>query len=519
MELYVTDLDGTLLNYAAKLKSRAAIMLNRAIDSGVNFTFATARRHSSALPVMKDVRLNLPIVTMNGAVIVHPDGTPLIINYIDMNVVAQLREFFLSHRETPLIYHKVRDELIVTYDSRDMACTKHFVSARKSDPLLRPADNEDELYGGDVYYMTVIAPRTDLALIRDFLDSIECSYVIYPDIYLEQYLVEICKKGMDKASGIQFVKDYIHADKLITFGDNLNDLPMFHIADERYAVSNAEKDLKQIATAVIPSNEEMGVPRFIESRWTVLRRHKAKNAVCIEPDHAKFEDCIRSYVHNHTNVGTLNEKAIHATLKAYYSNDGDSEAKIGSYYADVVGENGIFEIQSGNFGKLNAKLDVFLRAAHVTLVYPFQRIVHNVLIDEQTGEIIKQTKSYKYDRSRFFLELYRIRGLLTDPNLTVCVAELEITITKIRDNKGKIGRKTDKRPLKLLREIYLKKPEDYGFFLPVNLPARFTRKELEKLKPKCDSSLLLEILEYMSVVHKVGKTGNSFTYSATAPSD
>jgi Cof subfamily protein (haloacid dehalogenase superfamily) len=521
MELYVTDLDGTLLNYAAKLKSRAAIMLNRAIDSGVNFTFATARRHSSALPTMKDVRLNLPIVTLNGVVIAHPDGTPLIINYIDKNVVEQLRSFFLSQRETPIVYHKVGEELLVGYDTRDMTCTKQFVSARKDDPLLRPHDNDDDLYGGDIYYFTLIAPRTNLHEIREFLDSVECNYVIYPDIYLDQYLVEICKKGVNKASGIRFVQDYIHADKLITFGDNLNDLPMFGIADACYAVANAENELKQRATGVIPSNEEMGVPRFIERQWVTLRRHEAKNSICIEPNAAKFENCIRSYIHNHTNIGTLNEKAIHAVLKAYFSEEGDSEAKIGAYYADVVGENGIFEIQSGSFGKLNAKLDVFLRAAHVTLVYPFERIVHNVVIDEQTVAIVKQTKSYKYDRSRFFLELYRIRGLLTDPNLTVCIAELEVMITKFVDSKGKLQRKKEKQPLKLLREIYLQKPDDYAFFLPENLPVTFTKKDLMKLKPqkqKCDTSLLIEILEYMSVVHKVGKTGNSFTYSTTAPS-
>ena len=54
------------------------------------------------------------------------------------------------------------------------------------------------------------------------------------------------------------------ADKIIAFGDNLNDIPLFEIADECYAVSNAEDELKKIATDVIASNDEDAVAVFID---------------------------------------------------------------------------------------------------------------------------------------------------------------------------------------------------------------------------------------------------------------
>ena len=47
------------------------------------------------------------------------------------------------------------------------------------------------------------------------------------------------------------------------FGDGKNDIDMFEIADESYAVENANADLKKIATAVIPSNDEDGVARWL----------------------------------------------------------------------------------------------------------------------------------------------------------------------------------------------------------------------------------------------------------------
>ena len=62
-----------------------------------------------------------------------------------------------------------------------------------------------------------------------------------------------------------------------------------------------------------------------------------------------------------TTIGTLNEKLIHHTLKCYYCDDSDQEVKIGGFFADGAGENGIFEIQSANFGYLAKKLSQMLR--------------------------------------------------------------------------------------------------------------------------------------------------------------
>jgi len=50
---------------------------------------------------------------------------------------------------------------------------------------------------------------------------------------------------------------------VISFGDAVNDIPMFEISDECYAVQNAVDELKAIATGVIGSNEEDGVARWL----------------------------------------------------------------------------------------------------------------------------------------------------------------------------------------------------------------------------------------------------------------
>ena len=66
-----------------------------------------------------------------------------------------------------------------------------------------------------------------------------------------------------KANGIKYLKKEYNFSKVISFGDNYNDIPMFNISDECYAVSNAVNSLKEISTGVIGSNIDDSVAKFI----------------------------------------------------------------------------------------------------------------------------------------------------------------------------------------------------------------------------------------------------------------
>ena len=91
--------------------------------------------------------------------------------------------------------------------------------------------------------------------------------MFYRDNYSDMYFLEIISGTVNKASGALQVKEIVGADKIIAFGDNLNDIPLFEIADESYAVSNAEDALKAIATGIIGSNNEDAVAEFIFERY------------------------------------------------------------------------------------------------------------------------------------------------------------------------------------------------------------------------------------------------------------
>ena len=53
----------------------------------------------------------------------------------------------------------------------------------------------------------------------------------------------------------------------MTFGDAINDVPMFQISDECYAMNNACEELKSISTKVILSNNQDGVALFLQEKF------------------------------------------------------------------------------------------------------------------------------------------------------------------------------------------------------------------------------------------------------------
>lgn len=70
-------------------------------------------------------------------------------------------------------------------------------------------------------------------------------------------------KEATKANAISKLKAILNCNKIISFGDAINDKPMFKISDECYAVENAVEDLKKISTGVIGTNDSHSVAKWL----------------------------------------------------------------------------------------------------------------------------------------------------------------------------------------------------------------------------------------------------------------
>lgn len=220
-------------------------------------------------------------------------------------------------------------------------------------------------------------------------------------------------------------------------------------------------------------------------------------------------------------IGTLSEKTLHAVLKEYYEPYSDNqEIKIGNYVADIVGEDGIIEIQTRSFERLVRKLDVFLEYCHVTVVYPMPAVKYLSWLDLNTGEITSRRKSpHKASIYEAAFELYKIKYALDNPRFSLKLCMLEVEEIRYLNgwstDKKRGSSRCDRIPVSLIDEVCFDNPKDYMKLVPDGLSDNFTSGDFAKAAKinRRTAQLLLNILNYLGIVERVSKKGNSHVYS------
>lgn len=221
-----------------------------------------------------------------------------------------------------------------------------------------------------------------------------------------------------------------------------------------------------------------------------------------------------------TGIGTLSEKTLHAILKSTYEPETENqEIPIGRYYADIYANGEIIEIQTAQFQRMREKLEYFLPQYPVTIVYPIAQEKWLYWLDEQTGEIMEKRKSPKkgtpYDG---FAELYKIKHFLKHPNLRIRFLLLEMEEYKLLNGRGASRKnhasKFDRIPRSVRKEYIMERKEDYMQFVPYDMEENFTSLTFGKAAhiPRSLAQIVLNILDYMEVVERIGKEGNAYLY-------
>ena len=243
--------------------------INELIDKGMNFTYATARSIESARPIAGGLKLKLPVITRNGAVLADNNtGRHIEKSVFTADEVQLLKE---TLEELPLcgfVSCFIGEKMIKTYvEGSHTEAFQGYIDYYKDDPMMTSKTNIEDMFCGEPGYVTLLGEKEYIRPIYERVKTYqgwECLF--QKDTYRDEYWLEICPQNCTKAKTILKLKERYGFDRLVVFGDGLNDIPMFEIADESYAVENAVDGLKEIATGVIGNNNEDCVANFLKSK-------------------------------------------------------------------------------------------------------------------------------------------------------------------------------------------------------------------------------------------------------------
>lgn len=264
-KLYITDLDGTLLTSEASVSDRTKNLINSLIDKGVLFSLATARTHATVSEMFSDVKLNVPLVMMNGVIIYDPTENKVVSSAdIPRSAAEKVLGVFEKHGKAPMLYYPDGNKINIYFSDLNNNYQQDYINLRNESGIKQFHYSEKLRIMDHLIYIVTLDPREELQEIYEEItkiDGVNCMF--YSDNYTGCYFLEVLSSEVNKGTAASFVKDYIGAEKMIAFGDNLNDIPLFEAADEAYAVSNGHERLKAIADGVIGDNNSDAVATFI----------------------------------------------------------------------------------------------------------------------------------------------------------------------------------------------------------------------------------------------------------------
>jgi len=238
-KLLALDLDGTLLNDRSEISDTNAEWVRHAVEAGVTVCVSTGRGFKSALPIVEQLGLDTPMITVNGGEIWTKPHSIHRRTLLDTSKVMKLHS----------LAEKYPDVWYWAYTTEDIYNKERWVGDTDASHWLK--------FG---YYYE------DVTILGEILKEVQ-SWEGLEISNSSPFNIEINPLGISKATALMEVckmKGY-DMSEVVSVGDSLNDIAAIRASGLGVAMGNAQEEVKLAANAVTGSNQENGVAQVIQN--------------------------------------------------------------------------------------------------------------------------------------------------------------------------------------------------------------------------------------------------------------
>jgi Cof subfamily protein (haloacid dehalogenase superfamily) len=268
--LYITDLDGTLLDPSGKVSENSLEILKKQIKQGTLFSIATARNLQAAKKLISEIPINIPIIVNNGIGFYDLNKEQYLkINEFPIPQLDQLIKIFEQYKSYGFMYALKDGDIHFIYKNIEHPSDQEYFNERHLRYKDRCHQYDDFTQvpkdGYTILYFVLYGSLDRITSVEKCVLNIpQLNCVPNKNVYKDNYFLDIFSCKASKSIAIQELKKMIDADEVIAFGDNFNDIEMLKSADRSYVPENGIPEAKIVATNVIDSYSQDGVAKFIE---------------------------------------------------------------------------------------------------------------------------------------------------------------------------------------------------------------------------------------------------------------
>lgn len=267
IRLVVCDMDGTFLRPDKSISEANRNAVRAAAEKGIRFSICTGRIQTMTEFYLKDLELDTPVITANGALIWDPVERKSLWDLpMEEEEVLALLSFCrynkldycaLTMEESFFSPENVRKR---RFDQYNRIAKEHGFAPMTLVPF---DENFDCIRGKKVYKILIYEIKdgqTELA--EKFLKTLKMTGYTSS----EDKLLDIAHKDVNKGYGLVQLARLLNVplSEVCAVGDYDNDIPMLEVSGFPVAMANGCEAIKKAAAFVTRTNEEDGVAYMFE---------------------------------------------------------------------------------------------------------------------------------------------------------------------------------------------------------------------------------------------------------------
>ncbi|MBZ6528036.1 HAD family phosphatase [Aerococcaceae bacterium DSM 111021] len=283
VKLFVSDMDGTLLNEEHVISDRNASAVKALQQAGIEFVIATGRAYNSAKPILDVHNINCKMINLNGAAVYNLNGEIETKIPLEIGTVKKMLKY-LDESDTE---YSVMTDKYFYVDDKEAFIERVHEMLRKLDIEKHTNIKTDDAYSSDAQFIHEIAYIKGMDEFSYTDDTMALKFMVFgepSDNKLTNFYeafkaledLDITSSGPDnleithsKAQKGFAVEKYaasrgISMEDVATIGDSLNDRSMLKMAGHSYAMGNSAPEVIEMAKTIAPSHREDGVAVVIE---------------------------------------------------------------------------------------------------------------------------------------------------------------------------------------------------------------------------------------------------------------
>lgn len=281
IRLIASDMDGTLLNSAGYITKHTADTIQKIQKSGIHFIVNTGREYRSAKQELLAASICCDMICYSGACTYDRLGNPYRISPIPKSIVKKILQIFESHHayadiSTDFGKSSISDKehLLSYYNHQVLPAAKldnkvYFKTQADFHDMIshvRFFENINSLLGSE----TPIYKISTTFLDPDHIQCLKKEIETLPDLHITSTAptdLEITHIKAQKGYALlQYAAEKsILPSEILAVGNSGNDLSMLSLdLGITAAMANASEEVKNVCSAIAPSNDQDGVAVLME---------------------------------------------------------------------------------------------------------------------------------------------------------------------------------------------------------------------------------------------------------------